>query len=442
MAASAPPPAAATSPIEKLPAELLERILLEAVDPVASPTIHGKGNRKAWQRKLMTRKCITVYALQVRLVCHNFRDLARRAFGKVVGETIFDLASRRSFDALQAIIKVPDLAPWISKLTLSCNVRWGNDEDEPNITKESLEELAEVRCFEASWFPGVFSRILALEVHSEPPSWTGKNPMVGAFIQYLSDTMRKLPNLNEVAYAWDVELPAQCYSRGWLLSPELDPTLDMDDWEAFGAHFGLTMVLQALDNARIQPSKLDLAVEMVDSNSFLMYAPTELFSNVCKRVTSLTVREQYCPVCIRGPTKLGTKITVTGTIFPRLQSLTIYTNNLNSDAALSIPAMVGTLKHLAVVDADLQEQNNKLLLEHYGTNLHCLDLVNIDPRGLDNVFDTIKAMNLGILNVRQSSDRYWRNEADSPDDWSEWHKGGKYMSLAKEVFLQPPSFQV
>ena len=47
MAASAPPPAAATSPIEKLPAELLERILLEAVDPVTSPTIHGEDNREA-----------------------------------------------------------------------------------------------------------------------------------------------------------------------------------------------------------------------------------------------------------------------------------------------------------------------------------------------------------------------------------------------------------
>lgn len=117
------------SPIDKLPAELLEKILLEVVASSPPPILDADaaGSGAEFPRHYEIRANIvyryevvdsTSATLAFRATSRRFRDLSWRALAKVVGETIFDLASKQSIENLAAISSSPHLAPWVSKLSI------------------------------------------------------------------------------------------------------------------------------------------------------------------------------------------------------------------------------------------------------------------------------------------------------------------------------------
>jgi hypothetical protein len=100
--------------IHKLPAELLENVLLYAVSHVNSPGMDEHGRL----RNISAPGPSTT--LDFRSTCREFRDASYRALAKVIWETIYDLRWKISIQNLETLSKMAQLAPWVTKLTFSC----------------------------------------------------------------------------------------------------------------------------------------------------------------------------------------------------------------------------------------------------------------------------------------------------------------------------------
>ncbi|KAH4018222.1 hypothetical protein HBI82_048960 [Parastagonospora nodorum] len=121
-AISQPAPLAGESLLEKLPTELLEKVLLEVVNGVTSPSEYT-GNRPNLLRcnlEITSGTSIASLLLKHRLVSRTIRMNSWRSLAKVLGETIFDMCSKESMANLVALTSCMSLAPWINKLTVSC----------------------------------------------------------------------------------------------------------------------------------------------------------------------------------------------------------------------------------------------------------------------------------------------------------------------------------
>ncbi|KAH7076980.1 hypothetical protein BKA63DRAFT_411340 [Paraphoma chrysanthemicola] len=114
-------PLAGISPIEKLPTELLEKILLEVVSDVKSPITYEENGHETLrsQEEIEHGTSLARRLLAHRLVSRTMRGCSWRCFGRVACETVFDLRSAHSFKNLIAASECKDLAPWISKLTVT-----------------------------------------------------------------------------------------------------------------------------------------------------------------------------------------------------------------------------------------------------------------------------------------------------------------------------------
>jgi len=89
---TAPDMAARTMPpISKLPTEILEVILLEAIHEVTPPLAidfkTGARNLR-WKQDFRSGNSVLVGMLASRLVSHTFHKASWKTFGKVLGETI------------------------------------------------------------------------------------------------------------------------------------------------------------------------------------------------------------------------------------------------------------------------------------------------------------------------------------------------------------------
>jgi glucuronate isomerase len=162
----------ATSRLELLPSELLERILLK--------TLRGAQSLSAEKKHLFDLRCFqdmnsccskAASLLGHRLVCSTIRDHSWRALAKVVGETVCDLCSRQSMGHFMALSRSKALAPWVRKLTVTyCYV------EGPRLSEEHLAIVKHTKLDEAhllkkidsivqdhlAWFRGVavFDRTL------------------------------------------------------------------------------------------------------------------------------------------------------------------------------------------------------------------------------------------------------------------------------------------
>lgn len=65
--------------------------------------------------------------LQVRLLCCLFQDTAWRAFGKAIGETVFDVGSGDSEHNLRTVASQSGVVPWSKRLALRCSGLYGYD---------------------------------------------------------------------------------------------------------------------------------------------------------------------------------------------------------------------------------------------------------------------------------------------------------------------------
>jgi len=112
-------PLADLSTIEKLPAELLECILLEVAKHAVLPVTEDEDSGSVVYRYAQEEE--QACSLAFRLTSRRFRNCSWKAFGAYLGETIFDLRSRQSISNLTAASTCEHLAPWVTKLIISCD---------------------------------------------------------------------------------------------------------------------------------------------------------------------------------------------------------------------------------------------------------------------------------------------------------------------------------
>jgi hypothetical protein len=145
------------SDIENLPAELLEQVLLYVVGDALPPIIKHRGSTTVY-RCNDTNQDYVARSLSFRLTCRRFGALSWRALGHFIGETVFDIRSRRSVTNLAAVSGCRDLAPWIHKLTIASHQP---DEGSPLYGDEAGEAArrnsVETQEDDASWYPGLWS---------------------------------------------------------------------------------------------------------------------------------------------------------------------------------------------------------------------------------------------------------------------------------------------
>lgn len=104
--------------ISKLPTELLENIFLGLAKDLqtVSERPHSHSSRSTILRNLQTPPV----DLAFRTVCIAFRDLSWRALAKKIEYTIVGLVSKNSIESLEAIVRSPELAPWVTQLHIAC----------------------------------------------------------------------------------------------------------------------------------------------------------------------------------------------------------------------------------------------------------------------------------------------------------------------------------
>ncbi|XPS70999.1 hypothetical protein M3J07_003191 [Ascochyta lentis] len=279
MAATSPSQTAPPSPIDILPAEILESILLGTVDKVTPPIGYSESGKKVfrWKQEKITGEASATQFLQIRLVCRKFHAMAWRAFRKVLGETVFDLASKKSMGTLHAIARQRSLSPWMTKLTFSCLYFHSEDCYTHSPCGRSMEEVDWLRRSIQFWNALGRTEAFAMEPRFQLPSWITGNTSLVSSIQFFK-------NVEEMSYVWDFNMPLPNSKEFWYSDcgdADIDEyTLNQD----FCAHVGLEFVVEALVGAKIQPRLLDLAVEFDDSYDVFTYTPLRAFSDLCIKI--------------------------------------------------------------------------------------------------------------------------------------------------------------
>lgn len=448
------------SPIEKLPAELLERILLYTVEDIKAPNWHSKADLSIFPYQYVSQPG-RLRALQARLVCRKFRDMAWRTFGEVLRETAFDISSRNSIETLQSIAKQSDLAPWISKCRFTCMVvsdgllseyyRRGRRHNDAEVDHQRLQATHQVELDAKSWFreffvdacsheyPGLGGRARTLQDSSDNHE----------LLQLLVQVLSQFKSLSEVTYFWDSDFVPGRYNDALRNDQGLfRPLLDgFDSFEVRGAHVGLNLVIQALAGADIEPVMLDLAVELDNPNTFITYVSNEHFLKVCRRVTQLTLRAKYFLV-IAGiePRNRFSFIAVTKSMFPALKELTIdnkYKVLMEKPIALPHKEDIPRLSRITVLSADLACNQFQSFIQHYGQNIRVLALQMDETQNFHSIDRHIRPLELDVLSIQQgrdsnaewwwNKDALWRGADDGRDVYD--------MPNVKDLQLSPDSFR-
>jgi len=203
----------ATSPIEALPAELLEQVLLYVVKDNVRPILDAN----YVHRDSRVQQSHVKSSLAFRHSCKKFYTCSWRALGFFLGETVFDIKSRASCGHLAAVAECKDLAPWVNKLTLACNQPLDIHPDYASPTEDSQEEeLALIRREEASWFPAAWSR-WSEEERSTPsssvPSAPRREKDFFALQALITTVLSSLKNLSHMCYHHADVTPPGRYHR-------------------------------------------------------------------------------------------------------------------------------------------------------------------------------------------------------------------------------------
>ncbi|KAJ4352952.1 hypothetical protein N0V95_003805 [Ascochyta clinopodiicola] len=328
----------------------------------------------------------------------------------------------------------------MQKLTFSCNILYREPFDPPDLDKTDSRELRKIQGYNKSWITDILDDDIALWLLI----WRTKDPIIAAYVAGLVDALSVFNDIKEIAYVWDQDLPPQRYKKVWPQDCRTDTRVERDDEEAFSAHFGLGIAIRALAAAGIQPRSLSLAVELGASNMFLLFAPALAFYALSKQVESLTLRDAYFPVITYHQDEANCVLMpIENQAFPLLQSLTIEFSDFGVEGPTDLPdkSDVPELVQLILVNGETEYNYLQPLLEQYGKHLRHLELRNETPQCYDSLFDTIAELNLETLVIQQGSDDHWAEvltPTDSPAPCLFWERDWDFMSLAKQVTLEPP----
>jgi hypothetical protein len=465
---SATPPAIDTGcPIDTLPAELLEAVLLEVVGDPVPPIMSSREDQEIQYRGEHVRDLSATLAF--RLTSKAFRDMSWRALGKVIGYTVFDLRSRKSVENLEAMSACAKLAPWVSKIKIACR-------DVPEyfptharsvsafktalslLDRNPSQRLRQVKEGEQDWYPGLWLREVA-ETEDNVSSLKSLGKESSPLQVRLEACFRHLRNIEDASFHHaDCSFPGRYRETYWSLE---DHTVSFDysfnyktscqEREGLNAHLGLIVFMGALATSGIQPQTLCLASDFDEDYAFVTHLSEEVVAKVCINVRSLQLSNEYYPfyddhsMCTREP-----KILITNSTFPALQSLVIDqrgTTVFNFNASLPSLSEVPALTHLAILSASSNNERRTAFIERYGQRLQSFTFLGEIVNTYGSLFEALTRLRLKRMVFAIDPNELWMLESAS-ESARQWL--GIFLDqlpdkviegLADVVELRPPQFE-
>ncbi|KAI4673911.1 uncharacterized protein J4E88_008378 [Alternaria novae-zelandiae] len=331
---STPRYAEATSRLESLPAELLERILLEAVrgvQPALTETTVSL-NRRCMQETLSGQSRASKL-LALRYVSRTIHNHAWRAFAKVIDETTFDLCSEQSMKNFVALTNCKDLTSWARKLTVTSRYT------EHLLPEVGNVETGEVYKHEDVFEAGLLNRTQAIiksELDWYPELWLSSDDYHSSTARTLQDAVRSsqlwqlilscleaLPNIVNIHYC-----ARRVAGRFTEVFREMAIIKDVDIfwyiYEHSGIQIGQDLLLSVLAQSIVLPKRLELVTEMNGLHCFTIQATIQVIKKVSSEVEVLILRDEFgeggSP---QNPPQALSTVAITRDTFPALRTLVL-----------------------------------------------------------------------------------------------------------------------
>ncbi|KAH7357331.1 hypothetical protein BKA66DRAFT_612768 [Pyrenochaeta sp. MPI-SDFR-AT-0127] len=333
-------PGRALSALENLPSEIIERILFELVWDVNPPPRRTQTyDIPYFEEEIDGERSGTVGLIAFRLVSRRIRKCSWIALGHVIGETLFDIRSRDSVEALVAISNCKELVPWVKKLTLAC---FGVSELYPftnrvdpeaartlrDLDEVSRAELQRLRQVDKAWYPKAWAWKDANEI-SVMENDTGspmENSDLASLVNIVSQCFVALHNVEHINHNHDrYTIPPRFlkFARQYACGIDTYFRTEHSLEGARSAYTGLCIVLFAMAKACMKPRVLELAAQMYEPHCFMAPVPVGRIADIFQRVETLCVSSTYGAQedLQEGWQEHGPRITISNSVFPALRIL-------------------------------------------------------------------------------------------------------------------------
>ena len=457
-------PLADPSPIEKLPTELLECILLEgakhAVPPVTEDELWGSFVYRCDQEE--EHPC----SLAFRLTSRRFRNCSWKAFGAYLCETIFDLRSRQSISNLTAASTCEHLAPWVTKLIIACDeapadypLDWDWEENPTQLEEaewvrlrhDSSSDLAQIKQAESCWYPGIW------KCRDDESPMTGSDFALSvsqeadtrALQEVLAKALYCFNNMDHIGFYHEPHTQPGRYHNLFRKFPKISRYCEEEDMGDAGdaAHLGLQMLIHAMVASNITVRTMTLAVDLDEHHAFLTNVPSAIFARASQKVETLVLKDMYSPFFQTPSYEEKARLSITRSLFPCLRSLVIdhghYEEFTNTRSIVPLPSASDTpvLEKLTVRRTPMNAKNLHSFLQCYGQHARCISFENPPDQKYRSALESVRNLNVETLEIEHfyGAESLWKDYKSkllgnmSLDEFPE--------NLAKRVLLHPPSFK-
>jgi len=413
---SAPRYAEATSRLESLPVELLERILLEAVhgvQPALTETTVSL-NRRCMQETRSGQSRASKLAL--RYVSRTIYNHAWQALAKVIDETIFDLCSERSIKNLVALANCKDLTPWARKLTVTSRYtehllpEVGHVESGRVATLNEAFETGLLNRIESvieddlSWYPELW--LSSGDYHSSTAHALQESVKSSQLWQLPLSCLEALPNIVNIHYRVR-RVAGRCKE----VFREMSMTKDFDIfWFAYehsGFQIGQNLLLSALAQSIVLPKRLELVTEMNGLHCFTTQTTIQVIKKVSSEVEVLILRDEFGEAGLQqDPPQALSTVAITRDTFPVLRTLvldgsfhqgTLGSNNLGSPlpSAMDVP----TVANLVFRDTKVDHPRLLNFIALFRETLRQTTFVDMYNDKHKSIFELCRNLNLERLEI-------------------------------------------
>jgi len=473
---SQPVPLAGASLLEKLPPELVEKILLEVVSDVTPPS-ERTGDRRCHplRRNLRIASGISIASglLRHRLVSRTIWVSSWRSLAKVLGETIFDMCSKESMANLVELTSCASLAPWMNKITVSCFKvnetyplsyefieEFGNDDVAfANLNDVCRNELLRLRDLDKIWYRNDWAFPSTRGGVSTDDLYRGINvEFQRGLKKMVSACLACLVNLDNVCYFYDEDhvparfrefahqyesdhIPARFRELAYRYeSGDLMFGVATGDENQAGADLGVWLLLDILAFAQLQPKRLSLAVNLESPHYFLTSSWTT--TSCLRRVEELTLTDPGdAPRAWQMSSSFISAIQISKTIFPNLRSLSVEIgcfpdswskNGLSLPQALDLPE----LRHVSITGGIQSCPRILNFLKLLKGTVQSVSLRKMKAISYEDIINVLRSFELDVLVIHDGGREWWKGDTYDMEGFRGVPKG-LLESIAKTVILGP-----
>jgi len=464
-------PLADPSPIEELPTELLECILLEVAKHVVPPVTEDKDSGFVVYRYAQEEE--QACSLAFRLTSRRFRNCSWKAFGAYLGETIFDLRSRQSISNLTAASTCEHLAPWVTKLIIACaeappgypfdqrayTMRMEQAEWD-QLRQDSYSDLHQIKLAEDSWYPGIWKK---QKGYGSPMTGSGiamsiiQEAGTRALQDVLAQALFCFKNMDYIGFYHQPRTRPGRYHNLFQKFRNISPYREEEVMRNAGdvAHLGLRILIHAMVASKITVRTMTLAVDLDEHHAFITNIPSAIFAKASQKVETLVLRDMYCPYYESPSYGKKGRLSITRSLFPRLRSLVVdhseHSEFIHPRPTIPLPSPSDTpaLDKLTVRNTKMNAENLHSFLQCYGQQARCISFESPANREYCSALESVRNLHVETLEIEHhyGGECYWKSinikeAVDESEDPELLYLEEFPENLAKTVKLHPPSFKV